>query len=175
MSLTARSSSEHNAKRLIAGGCTAPTRHTGELPLGRFWRTGALDRFNLSHLALPCFVVDETDIERDCSVANLRQLHRPSTLNARTVLVSEIAEHPMSNEPFATITDGLIKAKIWKTSGPKGNFYSVDITRSFRDPSGQWKKAHSFSGAELLRVSNLAQRAYNMILEFKAQSGDDSD
>ncbi len=81
----------------------------------------------------------------------------------------------MSNEPYATITDGLIKAKIWKTTGPKGDFYSVELVRSFRDSSGQWKKAYSFSGSELLRVSNLAQRAYNMILELRSPDDEDDD
>lgn len=79
----------------------------------------------------------------------------------------------MPKEPYATISDGLIKAKIWEMSGPKGEFYSVEIMRSFRDPSGQWKKSYSFSGSELLRVSNLAQRAYNMVLEIRGHGSDD--
>ena len=77
----------------------------------------------------------------------------------------------MPQEPYATLSDGLIKAKIWKTEGPKHDFYSVELMRSFRDNSGQWKKAHSFSGSEVLRVANLAQRAYNMISDIR--SGDD--
>ncbi len=76
----------------------------------------------------------------------------------------------MTNTPFETLRDGAITATIWKnTTNDNKTFYSVDIVRSYKDQqSDQWKDTHSFSGAELLRVANLSQRAYNRILEARA-------
>lgn len=86
-------------------------------------------------------------------------------------------------KPAAAFRDGTLKATIWKNekkpdqeSGEIGHFYSVDLSRSYRDGTGNWKETTSFSGAELLRVANLAQAAYNYILDQKRQdkAGDDA-
>lgn len=74
----------------------------------------------------------------------------------------------MTNKPFKIIRDGAIKATIWKNNSDKGDFYSVDIVRGYKDQQEQWHDSTSFSGAELLRVSQLATKAYNVILEVRA-------
>lgn len=78
-------------------------------------------------------------------------------------------------KPVAKIRDGRLTATIWKneklTEVPTseiGHFYSVDIKRSYKDSGDQWQETASFSGAELLRVANLAQAAYNHILHLKS-------
>lgn len=78
-------------------------------------------------------------------------------------------------KPVAKIRDGRLTATIWKNetkpdedTGEVGAFYSVDIKRSYKDSGDQWQETASFSGAELLRVANLAQAAYNHILHLKA-------
>ena len=69
--------------------------------------------------------------------------------------------------PIQTLRDGKLKAVIWKNPSEKGHFYSVDLIRSYQD--GEiWKDTHSFSGTELLRVSRLAQKAYDRIAELRA-------
>ena len=76
----------------------------------------------------------------------------------------------MTNKPIETLRDGAIKATIWKNTSDKGDFYSVDIVRGYKDQQDNWKDTHSFSGAELLRVANLAQQAYNRIQEVRADA-----
>ena len=77
----------------------------------------------------------------------------------------------MSNKPADTLRDGLIKAVIWENAKQDTGeiFHSIDLTRSYKK-DGQWKETNSFSGAELLRVANLSQRAYNRIQELRAQA-----
>ena len=69
------------------------------------------------------------------------------------------------NTPIQTLTDGRIKAAIWKNLGEKGNFYSVTFTRSYRDTEGNWHDTDSFSGTELLILGRLSARAYDAIAE----------
>lgn len=80
-------------------------------------------------------------------------------------------------KPIAKIRDGRLTATIWKNekqadeeTGEIGHFYSVDIKRSYKDGGDQWQETASFSGAELLRVANLATRAYNHIQDLKAEA-----
>ncbi len=78
-------------------------------------------------------------------------------------------------QPVAKLRDGRLTATIWRNArnaddetGEIGHFYSVDIKRSYKDARGDWQEIASFSGAELLRVANLTQAAYNHILHLKA-------
>ncbi|MEM9358529.1 MAG: hypothetical protein AAGB04_20270 [Pseudomonadota bacterium] len=76
-------------------------------------------------------------------------------------------------KPITKIRDGMLTATVWKNDtkpndkGEVGAFYSVDIKRSFKDKNEQWQETSSFTGAELLRVANLAQAAYNAILHIR--------
>jgi len=74
----------------------------------------------------------------------------------------------MSNLPTDTIRDGAIKATIWKREGDKGAFFSVEISRTYKDGE-TFKDSHSYSGSELLRVSRLAERAYDRVRELKSE------
>ncbi|MAT50121.1 MAG: hypothetical protein CL958_03040 [Euryarchaeota archaeon] len=65
------------------------------------------------------------------------------------------------SKPIDTIRDGSLKATIWKRFGDNGNFYSVEISRTWRDDEGKYHDSHSFTGSELLRVSRLADIAYS--------------
>ncbi|MEO1597606.1 MAG: hypothetical protein AAFR78_03550 [Planctomycetota bacterium] len=77
------------------------------------------------------------------------------------------------NQPVKKINDGRITAAIWKNFGEKGTFYSVTITRSFKDEQGNWKDTDSFSGTDLLKVSRLSLKAYDAIEELRASDRDD--
>ncbi len=61
----------------------------------------------------------------------------------------------MSNQPAHKLKLGLITATIWDNDG----FYSVDVTRSYRDKDGDWKSTTSFSHSDLLNVAKCAERA----------------
>jgi hypothetical protein len=65
-----------------------------------------------------------------------------------------------NNGPVETLRDGAIKATIWARFGSNGTFYSVEMSRTYTDEAGNFKTSHSYSGSDLLKVSNLAQRAY---------------
>lgn len=73
----------------------------------------------------------------------------------------------MSNKPAKTLRDGTIKATIWKNQGEKGAYYSVDLSRGYKDNNGAWQETTSFSGTDLLKVSHLASRAYDAIANLR--------
>ena len=61
----------------------------------------------------------------------------------------------MSQHPAHKIRLGLITATIWQND----SFYSVDLSRSYKDSEGNWKNTTSFSHGDLLNVSKCADRA----------------
>ncbi|MCA9303420.1 MAG: hypothetical protein KC996_04795 [Phycisphaerales bacterium] len=69
-----------------------------------------------------------------------------------------------TNKPFTTLRDGSIAATIWKNPTQRGFRYSVNLSRVYQDEQGNLKDSDSFSGNELLRVSRLAQKAYDEVL-----------
>jgi len=72
-----------------------------------------------------------------------------------------------NQKPINTIRDGALKATIWKNDSEKGSFYSVDISRTYKQDD-VYKDSHSFSGTELLRVARLANIAYDEIAVLRA-------
>lgn len=79
-----------------------------------------------------------------------------------------------NRKPVQQYRDGAIRAAIWENSSEKGTFYSVTITRTFKEGE-KYKDSTSFSGAELLRVSRIAALAYDYILAKRAEAGVESD
>lgn len=75
----------------------------------------------------------------------------------------------LQNKPIDTIRDGSIKATIWANFGEKGTFYTVDISRTYKDEKGNYQDAHSFSGTQLLRVARVSHLAYTRIAELRQQ------
>ncbi len=71
------------------------------------------------------------------------------------------------NKPAATLRDGAINATIWKNTGEKGSFYSVRITRTWKDPDGNFHDSSDYSGTDLLIVARLASKAYEHIAELR--------
>lgn len=67
----------------------------------------------------------------------------------------------MSDKPEFTIRDGAIKATVWRNQGEKGDFFTASFSRTYRDEeTGQLRDANTFTGSDLLKVSTLAQEAY---------------
>lgn len=71
-----------------------------------------------------------------------------------------------TNQPIDTLRDGALKATIWKNPTDKGWFYSVEISRTYKQGE-VFKDSHSFSGTEPLQVARLAHRAYDRIAELR--------
>lgn len=74
-----------------------------------------------------------------------------------------------TNRPVQTLRDGSLKATIWANFGDKGTFYSVQLTRIWKDEQGKYHDSDSFSGSELLRIARLAHIAYDEILIHREQ------
>ena len=78
----------------------------------------------------------------------------------------------MTNEtrhPYASIRDGRLKATIWRNESDNGVFFSVELSRTYTDDEGRPQDTNSFSGSDLLRVARLANKAYDLTSEAKAQ------
>ncbi len=61
----------------------------------------------------------------------------------------------MSSTPVHKVKIGLITAAIWNNGG----FYSVDMSRSYKNGEGNWQSSTSFGHADLLNVAKCADRA----------------
>ena len=77
------------------------------------------------------------------------------------------------NRPEDTLRDGSLKATIWRNEGENGEYYSTTIARTWQDEDGNYRDSHSFSGSELLRVSELARGAYARTNELKQEQQQD--
>ena len=62
--------------------------------------------------------------------------------------------------PVETLRDGALKAAIWTNEGQERVFFAVTFTRSYKDADGNYHDTDSFSGAQLLKLSRLAVKAY---------------
>ena len=74
-----------------------------------------------------------------------------------------------SNGPADVLRDGNIKATIWKNERENGHSYSTTFARTWQDEGGAYRDSHSFSGTELLRVSELARGAYARTNELRQE------
>ena len=78
----------------------------------------------------------------------------------------------MSNnqKPILTIRDGALKASIWENRSDDNKlFHSVTFGRTFTDDAGNAKSASSFTGGDILKLSRLAEKAYDRIAEIRLE------
>ncbi len=73
-------------------------------------------------------------------------------------------------KPTETLRDGSLKATIWKNESDKGPFYSVNLTRIYKDEHGKYHDTDSFTGTELLRIAHLATKAYDRTNQLRQQA-----
>jgi hypothetical protein len=52
-----------------------------------------------------------------------------------------------------------LRATVWKNQGKNGDYYSVQLSRSFRDKKGKWKDTNSFGVRHLAAVRSLLDQA----------------
>jgi hypothetical protein len=78
-------------------------------------------------------------------------------------------QHSDNNGPADVLRDGNIKATIWKNERENGPSYNTTFARTWQDESGAYRDSHSFSGTELLRVSELARGAYARTNELRQE------
>ncbi len=74
-----------------------------------------------------------------------------------------------NQKPAAKLRDGAITATLWKREGEHGVFFNTTIARTFKD-GDTYKDTNSFSGTDLLKVSRLAEKAYERGLQLQAEA-----
>ena len=74
------------------------------------------------------------------------------------------------NKPLKTLRDGALKASIWLNEHEDRCFYAVTFSRSYKKADGTFADAQSYAGAELLKLSKLAENAYAQALAFREQA-----
>ncbi len=77
------------------------------------------------------------------------------------------------NQPADVMRDGNLKATTWRNEGENGPYYSTTFARSYQDEQGKFHDSHSFSGSELLRLSELARGAYARSNELRREHSHD--
>lgn len=70
-------------------------------------------------------------------------------------------EYRADNRPVDVIRDGNLKASIWRNDGENSVSYATTIARTYKTEDGAYRESNSFTGTELLRVSELARKAYD--------------
>jgi hypothetical protein len=71
----------------------------------------------------------------------------------------------MANAPATKFQIGFVTATVWKNNGTSKPFYTVDLTRSYKDNDGEYQNGSSLSHADLLNAARLLQRAEAWIAE----------
>ncbi|MCP1469476.1 hypothetical protein J3E64_001151 [Sphingobium sp. OAS761] len=74
-----------------------------------------------------------------------------------------------SNGPRETLRDGNLKSSIWRNESENGAYYSATLSRTYKDKDGELRDTHSFSGPDLLRVSELARKSYERTQELRRE------
>ena len=68
------------------------------------------------------------------------------------------------NKPVHSIRLRNVRASIWANQTDQGVFYSVKITRFFKDAEGEWRNSDSFGRDDLLLASKAADLAHTWIM-----------
>ncbi|MBP5856258.1 hypothetical protein KAJ83_04500 [Marivibrio halodurans] len=72
-------------------------------------------------------------------------------------------------QPADVIPDRNLKATIWRNEGEKGSYYATEFSRTYTDGEGNLRDASSFIATDLLRVSELARKAYDRTAELRRE------
>ncbi len=89
---------------------------------------------------------------------------------------------PKREPPVHDIRLGRLRASIWRNDhATEGVWFSVTLSRSYKDAQGQWHSAGSFGRDDLLVVGELTRLAFHWIVERsrgqqrERQPGDEGD
>jgi hypothetical protein len=58
-----------------------------------------------------------------------------------------------------------LRATVWKNQGKNGDYYTVQLSRSFRDKKGNWKDTASFGVRHLDAVRSLLDQAEKFVAD----------
>lgn len=69
----------------------------------------------------------------------------------------------MANKPAHTVRIGFVKATIWYNKNGDTGFYSVNLTKSYKNDKGDWQDGDSFNHADMPVVAKIADMASDWI------------
>jgi hypothetical protein len=76
------------------------------------------------------------------------------------------AAAPKREPPAHDIRLGRLHASVWRNEhATEGVWFSVTLSRSYKDAQGQWHSASSFGRDDLLAVGELTRLAFHWIAE----------
>src|SRR5262245_13033339 len=67
-------------------------------------------------------------------------------------------------KPAMEIRIGRVKAAIWLNHTETGSYYSVHLTRLYKDGDDQWRSSENFGRDDLLVVAKVADLAHTWIV-----------
>lgn len=95
--------------------------------------------------------------------------HQPDRSAAQPPQQAQPTQAASSNRPADTLRDGALKATIWKRQAESCDFYATELARTYKDQEGRLHDTHSFSGNDLLKISELAKGAYHRTNELRRE------
>ena len=67
------------------------------------------------------------------------------------------------SSPAHKIRDGVLQVTIWRNQGERGNYYTVNPTRSYKQGDETWKETDSLNADDMLPMAELFREAYAWI------------
>ena len=67
--------------------------------------------------------------------------------------------------PAATLMAGRLRVVIWENESKEGKWFSMTLTRSYKDSKGNWQQATTLGRDDALTASELLRLAYHKIIE----------
>lgn len=79
--------------------------------------------------------------------------------------------------PIKKIRAGNTQVAVWANKGTKGTWFSVSISRSYKDERGQWQDANSFGMQDIPLLCKLLNQAYDYLYSLPRlpEAGDGGD
>lgn len=71
----------------------------------------------------------------------------------------------MSNAPVKKYRIGLVTATIWRNENDGKPFYTVQLSRAFKDAEGNWKNGDNLNHEDLLNAARVLTRSEAWIAE----------
>ena len=71
----------------------------------------------------------------------------------------------MPNKPVAKYRIGYVTATVWKNDNGGTKFYTVNLSRSYKDEGGEWKETDGLGHGDLLNAVLVLTRAEEWIAD----------
>jgi hypothetical protein len=68
-------------------------------------------------------------------------------------------------KPAHQVRIGRIQGTVWANDGKDGKWFSVSITRSYKDGQNVWKQANTFGREDLLTVAEIARLCWLFVAQ----------